>query len=333
LQKDFFARLPAKLENLYGPTEAAVDVTYWSCLRESNSTVVPIGRPVANTQTYILDEQLNPVPVGVAGELHLGGVQIGLGYHNRPDLTKEKFIPDPFTPDPLRRLYKTGDLARYLPSGDIEYLGRLDYQVKLRGFRIELGEIESVLSQHPSVREAVVVAREVRSGDKQLVAYLVTTTPAPTHISLRDHLRKQLPEYMVPAVFVNLDELPLTSSGKVDRKALPEPEKEPREQTLYVAPRNETEAKLAEIWAYVLSVKQVSIHDNFFELGGHSLLALKAVSRIRQQLGIDLPLATIFEIPNVAQMAVKLSEIQVSSLGDDELAKLLQEIEGTPQTN
>lgn len=330
LQESFYARLSStRLENLYGPTEAAVDVTYWACPRLSDRKIVPIGRPVANTQTYILDQHLNPVPVGLPGELHLGGVQVGLGYFNQPELTKEKFIADPFSPVPGARLYKTGDLARYLADGNIEYLGRIDHQVKIRGLRIELGEIESVLSQHPAVRESVVVARH-EASDARLVAYLVTAAPAPEAAALREHLKNQLPDYMVPSAFVFLSQLPLSSNGKIDRKALPAPEHTRRELTPYLAPRNESEAELATIWAQVLRVPQVGVHDNFFELGGHSLLALRVVSRIRQQLGIDLPLSTVFAAPNVEKMAVKLSEIRIANLDADDLAKLLDEIESTP---
>ena len=225
LQELFFQRVRAQLHNLYGPTEAAVEVTHWTCQRNSSLGVVPIGRPVANTQTYILDRCLQPVPIGVPGELHLGGVQVGRGYHNRPELTAEKFIPDPFSAEAEARLYKTGDLARYLPDGAIEYLGRLDHQVKIRGFRIELGEIESVLAGHPGVREAVAVAREDVPGDKRLVAYLTRTAEElPSVPELRDLLQAKLPDYMVPSAFVTLERFPLTPNGKVDRKALPIPE-------------------------------------------------------------------------------------------------------------
>ena len=225
LQERFFARLNAELHNLYGPTEAAVDVTHWQCQREGDSRLVPIGRPVANTQLYILDPYMQPVPIGVAGELHIGGVQVARGYLNRPELTAEKFIPDPFSDHPEARLYKTGDLVRYLPDGNIEFLGRLDFQVKMRGFRIELGEIEAVLSQHPAVGEVVVLAREDVPGDKRLVAYVVPR-PAPALLvtELRDYSKEKLPDYMVPAAFIQLDALPLTPSGKVDRRSLPPPE-------------------------------------------------------------------------------------------------------------
>lgn len=322
LQEAFFARLPANLENLYGPTEAAVDVTYWACQRNSKSKIVPIGRPVANTQIYILDFHLNPVPVGLPGELHLGGVQVGLGYFNRPDLTAEKFIPDPFGTEPTARLYKTGDLARWLPDGSIEYLGRIDHQVKIRGLRIELGEIESVLVQHPAVKEAVVVARE-ETGDKRLVAYLVPGPAKPEISALRDHLLKQLPDYMVPAAFVFLPNLPLSSNGKIDRKALPAPASAQPESALYVPPRNATERQVAAIWQEVLHAPKVSAHDNFFELGGHSLLALKVVSRVRQQIGLELPLSAVFAAPTVEKMALKI--LSLHSAQADEAANALSD--------
>jgi acyl-coenzyme A synthetase/AMP-(fatty) acid ligase len=239
LQQQFFSKLDTELHNLYGPTEAAVDVTYWACQRESTKPIVPIGRPVANTQIYILDRQMQPVPIGISGELHIGGVQVARGYLNRPELTQEKFVPDPFSKKKGARLYKTGDLARYLPDGEIEYLGRLDFQVKIRGFRIELGEIEAALSQHQHVKEAVVIAGRDVSGGQRLVAYVVPSQDEkPTVESLRSFLMDKLPEYMVPAVFVNLDALPLTANGKVDRKALPEPDQSrPDMEEAYVVPR------------------------------------------------------------------------------------------------
>ncbi len=217
LQQRFFSLLPAELHNLYGPTEAAVDVTYWACERESRRRTVPIGRPIANTQIYILDRHLQPKPVGVPGELHIGGIGLARGYHNRPELTAEKFIPDPFRKEAGARLYKTGDLARYLSDGAIEYLGRLDHQVKIRGFRIELGEIESVLVGHPGVREAVVVVRGVTPEDKRLVAYVAGRNGTVAPSELRTFLRQKLPDYMIPAAFVMLDRLPRTPNDKVDR--------------------------------------------------------------------------------------------------------------------
>ncbi|MFT3764376.1 MAG: amino acid adenylation domain-containing protein [Minicystis sp.] len=300
----FYERLPAaKLHNLYGPTEAAVDVTYWEC--QAGSKVIPIGRPVHNTRIYLLDEALQPVPEGIRGELYIAGVQVGRGYLNRAELTAERFIRDPFASDPAARMYKTGDVARWLPDGSIEYLGRADFQVKLRGFRIELGEIEADLLGHPQVREAVVVARDEGVGDKRLVAYLVCHEgPKPTVGELRSFLKEKLPEYMVPAAFVLLDALPLTASGKIDRRALPAPEEGERAATgtAFVAPTSAVEAELAKIWASVLRLPQVGIHDNFFEIGGDSILSIQIVSRALKA-DIHITPRQIFEHPTIAELA------------------------------
>jgi len=223
LQNRFFEKFDIELYNLYGPTEAAVEVSYWLCQRDSTLRTVPIGRPMANTQLYILDQKLRPVPIGVAGELYIGGANVARGYLNRPELTAERFIPDPFSKQPGARLYKTGDLARFLPDGAIEFLGRMDFQVKVRGHRIELGEIESVLMQHEAVREAAVLVHEAAPGDQRLVAYLVCPAdPIPTVSELRHFLKQQLPDYMIPAAFIFLEAMPLTPSGKTNRQALPE---------------------------------------------------------------------------------------------------------------
>ncbi|MGA2259018.1 MAG: amino acid adenylation domain-containing protein, partial [Thermoguttaceae bacterium] len=307
LQQRFFARLPAELHNLYGPTEAAVDATFWRC-RPNDARIVPIGRPIANTECYILDSQQNPVPVGCPGELHLGGVGLARDYLNRPELTVEKFIPHPFSSRPGARLYRTGDLCRWLPDGNIEFLGRLDYQVKIRGFRIELGEIEAELDVHPGIRQSVVVVRSDVSGGPRLVAYLVPQgEQVPTAGELREFLRARLPDFMVPAAFVTLESMPLTTSGKVNRKALPAvDDQRPDLQVEYVAPRNDTELRLAEIWQEVLNVDRVGIHDNFFGLGGHSLLATQVVSRIVRRLHADLPLREMFQAPTIAELAERV---------------------------
>ncbi len=280
LQQRFLARLPAELHNLYGPTEAAVDVTYWQC-RPNNARIVPIGRPIANMECYILDSHRNLLPIGCPGELHLGGVGLARDYLNRPELTAEKFIPHPFSSQPGARLYRTGDLCRWLPDGNIEYLGRLDFQVKIRGFRIELGEIEAALDSHPAVRQSVVVVRG-DAADPRLVAYIVPhERHSPATEELREHLRQRLPEFMVPGTILSLQSMPLTASGKVDRKSLPAADEQRQDlQAEYAPPRNETEARLAEIWQEVLRVERVGIHDNFFALGGHSLLAAQVASRI-----------------------------------------------------
>ncbi|MBH8565767.1 amino acid adenylation domain-containing protein [Nostoc sp. CENA67] len=453
LQKRCFAVLNAELHNLYGPTEAAIDVTAWKCQPDSNLSIVPIGRPISNTQIYLLDSHLQPVPVGVPGELYIGGVGVGRGYLNRPELTQEKFVDNPFgesrgdegafitpnsslltpnssllTPNSLstpKRLYKTGDLARYLPDGNIEYLGRLDYQVKLRGFRIELGEIEAVLSQHPDVREAIAIAQDDPTGDQRLLAYVVAAhypervpyqvacaveftgkgtatletedisitgiclvginidlesgqpvrirlqlpgsneerwllgsiawyqgnragiqldlTPEQQQLwergvhyllesqgflkvwqrtvsaNLRNFLKHKLPDYMVPASFILLDALPLTPSGKVDRKALQQRSAtvalaKPESTTGFAAPRTAIEQAIVDIWAEVLKRDQIGIRDNFLDLGGHSLLATQVISRLRSLFQVDLPLRLMFESPTVAELAEAIAQLQGTSV-------------------
>jgi amino acid adenylation domain-containing protein len=277
LVNQLFQRLPtAKLHNLYGPSEATIDTTIWPCKPLPPQASVPIGRPIANVQTYILDSHLQPVPIGVSAELYIGGTGVGRGYLNRPELTSEGFIPDPFRDNPKARLYKTGDMAYYRADGNIEFLGRFDDQVKIRGFRIELGEIEVVLSQHPAVKEVVVLAREDSAGDKRLVAYFIPQPgQTPTINELRGYLLMNLPEYMVPANFIPLDVFPLTSNDKIDRRSLPVPDHfRPELEASFVAPRTLTEKKLAHIWIDLLMVEKIGIHDDFFELGGHSLLAI-----------------------------------------------------------
>jgi len=303
--------------NLYGPTE---DTTYstWYCVGREGKAKVPIGRPVADTQIYLLDEYSNPVPVGAPGQLFIGGAGLARGYWRRPELTAERFISNPFSERAGARLYRTGDLACYLSNGDIEFLGRLDHQVKLRGYRVELGEIEAVLSQHPVVREAVVVAREVNPGDKRLVAYLVAREKSPPTLSgLREFLRAKLPEYMVPSAFVFLDSLPLTPNGKVDRRALPELDQSHSklEAAAYVAPRTPVEEVLAGIWVRVLGVERVGMGENFFELGGHSLLATQVISQVREVFSIELPLRRLFETPTVAGLAEGIEIAQRTGLG------------------
>jgi amino acid adenylation domain-containing protein len=302
-----------RLVNIYGPTEATVGTTICE-LSAANpaSTQVLIGRPIRNVQTYILDRYQQPVPIGVPGELHIGGAGLARGYLNRPDLTQEKFIPNFLANKLGEHLYKTGDKVRYLSDGNIEYLGRIDNQVKIRGFRIELGEIEAVLSQHPGVRETAVIVRENVAGNKQLVAYTVPfQEPAPTNSDLRHFLKEQLPEYMVPSAFVTLESLPLTPNGKIDRRALPAPlccHKEQEDN--FVAPTTPTEKILAAIWAEVLGLQQVSINDNFFELGGHSLLATSVISRIQEALSIELALRHLFESPTIASLSKVIETVR-----------------------
>jgi amino acid adenylation domain-containing protein/thioester reductase-like protein len=314
LQERFFARLSAELHNLYGPTEASVDVTFWACERESERRLVPIGRPIANTQIYILDSRLAPVPVGVPGELHIGGIGLARGYLSRPDLTAEKFIPDPFANAVGTRLYKTGDLARWLPDGNIEFLGRIDHQVKIRGFRIELEEIEAILSQHPAVASAVVLAQDNEADNKRLVAYVVPQPEqALTSSALRGFLKEKLPDYMVPSAFVLLEALPLSPNGKVNRQALPLPAlARPSLEQPFVAPRTPTEKTLAGIWAEVLGIERVGIHDDFFELGGHSLLTTQVAFRTRQAFQAEFPLHCLFEAPTVSGLAQVIDRILLS---------------------
>jgi len=311
-----------RLINAYGPTEATVIATTWPVPREvDDSRPLPIGRPVPNAQAFILDKNLQPVPVGVAGELYVGGDGLARGYLSRRSLTRERFIKNPFNPRRGARLYKTGDLARYLPDGAIEFLGRADEQVKIRGFRVEPGEIEATLAAHPAVRAAAVVAREDRPGDKRLVAYVVPAAgPAagrsPAVEELRAFLRQKLPDYMVPAAFVTLDALPLTPSGKVDRRALPAPDQgRPGLAGAFVAPRTPLEADLAGIFAQVLGLERVGIYDSFFELGGHSLLATRLVSRVREALRVELPLRSLFEAPAVADLGPRIAALAAGRQG------------------
>ncbi|MFE1744005.1 amino acid adenylation domain-containing protein [Coleofasciculus sp. H7-2] len=411
LQERFFARLDAaELHNLYGPTEAAIDVTFWACQRHSKRRIVPIGRPIANTQIYLLDSHLQPVPIGVPGELHIGGFGLARGYLNQPELTQERFIANPLkdltpqppslpgqgepeapldppflrgargdreglgerfslkdlTPQPpslrgqgepeapldppfLRgargdreglgerfRLYKTGDLARYLPDGNIEFLGRIDHQVKIRGFRIELGEIEAVLGQHPQVRETVVIAKEDMPNDRRLVAYVVPNQDAEVSINeLRDRLKQTLPEYMVPSTFVFLDTLPLTPNGKVNRRALPVPENLRLLAAVYQPPQSEIEKTIATVWQTVLNLEKVGIHDNFFDIGGHSLLMLRVNHKLQTVLNREISVVTLFQNPTIYSLAQYLSqqqqpafeEMRVSEAGRDSVLRAQKQIE------
>ena len=298
--------------NAYGPTETTVGTIFYEPapgkVIQEDHREIPIGRPIANSQAYILDGHLKPVPIGVPGEIYLGGVGLARGYLNRPELTAERFIANPFSEEPDARLYRTGDLARYLPDGNIEFLGRVDNQVKIRGYRIELGEIEATLNQHPAVQESVVITPEDSASDglsKRLVAYMVPwQQPMPSVTELRSFLKEKLPDYMVPSIFMELEDLPLTPNGKVDRRSLPVPEPALAElENTFMAPRTPIEELLAGIWAEVLRLAKVGVYDNFFELGGHSLLATQVISRIRGTLKVELPLRAFFEAPTVAGLA------------------------------
>jgi len=322
--------------NLYGPSE---DTTYstFACVsrqdleNEGVSKSPPIGRPIANTQVYILDPHLQPVPIGVPGELHIGGAGLARGYFNRPELTSEKFIPNPFSEEPGSRLYKTGDLARYLPNGNVQFLGRIDHQVKIRGFRIELGEIEAVLAQFPGVRQPVVLAQEDEPNNKQLVAYIVPSNEqTPTISDLRNFLKQQLPDYMVPSAFVRLEVLPLTPNGKVNRRQLPKPEGLPPElEATYVAPQTEEERTIATIWQAVLNVEKVGIYDNFFDLGGHSLLMVQVHSKLREVFNKDISIVDLFTHPTISSLARYLcqgqSEPLTSQPSSESLSKTLRD--------
>jgi amino acid adenylation domain-containing protein len=299
-------RLPeVEVYNLYGPTEATIDATFWRCDAVGDALTQPIGCPVANMQAYVLDRNRQLLPVGVAGELYLGGAGVGLGYLNRPELTAEKFIPNSFSHDPGTRLYRTGDLARFTPGGYLEYLGRVDHQVKIRGYRIELGEIEAALRQHPAIQEAVVLAREESAGDKRLVAYIINEPQLKSSLKeLRSFMNERLPDYMVPQAFVLLDKLPLMPNGKVDRRALPAPEElESAQAEGFTAPRTPAEEMVTGIWAEVLGVERVGVRDNFFELGGHSLLGTQIISRVREAFRVEVALRHLFESPTVAEFA------------------------------
>jgi amino acid adenylation domain-containing protein len=310
--------LPFRLVNHYGPTENTV-VTTWAPVASVTETDVPpsIGRPISNTQVYLLDHHLNPVPIGIPGELHISGDGLARGYLHRRELTAEKFIQNPFSDDPKIRMYRTGDMARYLPDGNIEFLGRIDHQVKIRGFRIELGEIEMVMNQHPAVRETVVIVREDVPGDNRLVAYMVAGQDQGLESGeLRDFLQQKLPGYMLPSAFVKLDQLPLDPNGKVDRQALPAPDKTRSDlQSNFVAPRTAVEEMLSGIWSEVLGIERVGVHDNFFELGGHSLLGTRIISRIRDEFQVELPLLSLFEKPTAAGLSELIETVGWVSQG------------------
>ena len=313
----FHATLAAPLHNLYGPTEAAVDVTYWQCRRDAGPGPVPLGRPIWNTQLYVLDAGLQPVPAGINGELYSAGANLARGYINRPMLTAERFVANPYGP-PGARMYRTGDLARWRDDGVLDFLGRVDHQVKLRGFRIELGEIEAELLRSEAVVQAAVVDREDKSGDRYLAAFVVLETGAVLDPALlRRELGRQLPSYMIPTTFTALNALPLTPSGKLDRKALPEPERQA--SAGFVAPRTPTEAALAAIWAETFGLERVGVKDNFFDLGGHSMLVAQLIAQLNATFGVRLPLAVLFEISTIAGLAEKIDQ----ALGDGQAAASL----------
>jgi amino acid adenylation domain-containing protein len=308
-----------RLINEYGPTETVVGCCAYDIPQDwVPASAVPIGRPIANTQMYVLDSHRQPVPIGVAGEIYIGGAGVARGYLNRPELTAERFIKDPFSINPQARLYKTGDLGRWRADGNIEYLGRNDAQVKIRGFRVELGEIEARLLQHPQVKEAVVVAREDVPGEKRLVAYVIPQhSPnghwGPSTDTLRVHLSTVLPEYMVPSAFLILERWPVTPNGKLDRGGLPAPDLEAYEAREYEPPQGEIEEILVRIWQELLRAGRVSQHDDFFKLGGHSLNAMKLIVRVAESFNVQIPVLAVFQHPTVRGMARFISSVLLAS--------------------
>jgi acyl carrier protein len=287
---------------------------------------MPIGKPIANDEIYILGRHMQPVPIGVAGELCIGGVGLAQGYLNQPQQTAERFVSHPFSADPEARLYRTGDLARFLPDGNIEFLGRIDTQVKIRGFRVEPAEVESVLKRHPALQQVAIVSYDDPSGEKRLAAYLVTRAKVQTE-DLRSFLLQHLPEYMVPSAFVALEALPLTANGKLDLRALPVPEQQASVHD-GIAPRSAEEEKLALIWQEVLRLDRVGVTDNFFELGGHSLLATQIISRVRNTFRIQMPLQVFLQHPTIAAMAEQIGQCPAIESEQEEMARLLRELEG-----
>jgi acyl carrier protein len=316
--------------NGYGPTE---NTTFSCCYRvpveEDLSDGVPIGHPITNGICYVLNPGLEPVPIGVTGELYVSGAGLARGYLNRAGLTAERFVPDPHALEPGTRMYRTGDLARWRDDGALEFLGRIDQQVKIRGFRIELGEIEAALSAQPAVAQAAVIAREGGPEGKQLVAYVVTAPGEVAEVAaLRRELSNRLPDYMVPTIFVSLNALPLTPNGKVNRAALPAPDAaSSRLENTYVAPRSPVEEKLCDIWSDVLRVEKVGINDNFLDLGGHSLLAMRVVSRVNRALNVELPMRLLFERPTVSALALAITRLHLDQATPGEVAELLRELE------
>jgi amino acid adenylation domain-containing protein len=324
-----------RIINGYGPTE---NTTFTCCYpvtdARSIQRSIPIGRPIANTQVYLLDRQMQPVPIGVSGELYIGGDGLAREYLHRPALTAEKFVPDPFG-QPGSRLYRSGDLARFLPDGQIEFLGRIDRQIKLRGFRIELGEIEAALSQHPQVQSCIIMAHADLKDNKQLTAYVVPQAPEdgedaaqPSAQALREWLGERLPEYMLPSQYMLLDAFPLNANGKIDRAALPRPDEQQTNTAAFVAPRTPVEAVLAALWADTLGLEQVGISDDFFALGGHSLLATQVIAQIRTLFQIDVPLRTLFEAATVAAFAPELIAHEPKPGHAERVAVFLQQMLG-----
>jgi len=318
-----------QLVNMYGITETTVHVTYRPISVDDTNGGSVIGCAIPDLQVYILDRQMQPMPIGVPGEIYVGGAGVARGYLNRPELTAERFIPDRFQPGQKRRLYKTGDLARRLSNGDLEYLGRIDLQVKIRGFRIELGEIESVLAKHVAVREAVVILTNDASGEKRLVAYYTPQTgQKATNAELFAFLKDRLPEYMVPAAFIELERMPLNSNGKIDKKALPAADLARPERTEdFVIPETPLEEEVASVWKEVLGLERVGVNENFFEIGGHSLLATRVIMLLRSRLGLSISLRLLFEYPTIAGMATALMDTLLDETEEPALREMISEVE------
>jgi amino acid adenylation domain-containing protein len=332
LQDDFLQKLKTRLYNLYGPTEAAVDVTFWLCENAKEQQTVPIGFPINNTQIYILNEYMNPVPIGFSGELYIGGENVSRGYLGNPSLTAEKFVPDPYSKSPGNRLYKTGDLVRYLADGSIDYIGRSDFQVKIRGNRIELGEIEIVLCSFDSISNALADVFTTNNGEKHLVAFVIRAEKPATAVELKNLLREKLPSYMIPDFIEFIDKFPLTQNGKTDRLQLRQMfVKERQSETPFVAPRTNLENELAKIWSELLGIEQIGVNDNFFNLGGHSLLLIQFASRVNLHLGVDVPLRMLFDNPMISNITAVITHLQIQNMKETEnfaINQILDEIEG-----
>jgi acyl-coenzyme A synthetase/AMP-(fatty) acid ligase len=316
--------------NQYGPTECSMVSTYYPILSpQPEGRIVLIGKPIHNSRVYVLDRNLNPVPAGATGQIHVSGPGVARGYLKQPDLTAEKLIPDPYCIEPGARMYRTGDLGRYLPDGTIEFLGRSDYQVKIRGFRIELGEIESKLIQHPAVSEAVVLAGNFGTDEKRLVGYVTgDRKKVPGTAEIRSFLKEKLPEYMVPSAFMAIRDFPLTPNGKIDRSALPDPgSTRPKIKATFVPPGTTTEKMLADFFAQLLGIDPVGTHDNFFDLGGHSLLATRVISRVNDALNVQVPLRTFYESPTVASLALTVLQSKIKKENGRAVDRLLDELE------
>lgn len=312
LVNDFYSKVDAKLINLYGPTEAAIDVTCWECKPGDES--VPIGYPISNINVYVLDSNLKRVPIGVVGELYLSGIGVARGYLNREELTKKCFIPNPFNDKENDKLYKTGDLVKFNSDGSLEYIGRRDFQVKIRGIRVELGEVETAILKYPDIKEVVCIAQRDSSGSYRLIAYCVSKNETLDTTKLREFLHKLVPEYEIPSLFIPLKKIPLSSNGKIDRKALPSPNSFMlNNKTETIKPRNDTEKELVEIWKELLGIKNIGIEDSFFELGGHSLLAIQLVSKIRDNMNVEIPLRKLLSAPRISSLATLIKKLKVNA--------------------